>query len=115
MARSSCETRTCWPRLPANDRAVRISSANERAKIPAAAGRIRTTSRNGGSGKANFGKPEGTELGSVGAPRHGKGQDRCGNERGDRSLRPDDQRLRRPEHRVEDGREKECVQAVHRG
>ena len=38
IASSSCDARTFWLCFPANDRAVRISSANETRKMPSAAG-----------------------------------------------------------------------------
>ncbi len=38
IASSSCDASMCWLCLPANERAVRISSAKETRKMPPAAG-----------------------------------------------------------------------------
>ena len=51
MTNSSCDARTCSPRLPAKARAVRISSAKETRKTPSAAGSSRRTSASGGVGR----------------------------------------------------------------
>ena len=59
IASSSCEPRTLWWCLPANDRAVRISSANETTKIPAAAGMRWTICVSGGDGNERCGSPDG--------------------------------------------------------
>jgi hypothetical protein len=59
IASSSCDARTCWLRFPAKERAVRISSANETRKMPAAAGTRGTTSCNAGVGTSMLGSPAG--------------------------------------------------------
>ena len=60
IVRSSCDARTCSPRLPANARAVRISSANETRKRPTAAGTSSRTSSSGGVGNVGRGRPPAT-------------------------------------------------------
>ena len=60
ITNSSCEARTCSPRLPANARAVRISSANETRKTPSAAGTSWSTSPSGGVGMLGRGSPPAT-------------------------------------------------------
>ena len=59
IASSSCGARTCWLCFPANERAVRISSANETRKTPTAAGKRRMTSCQAGCGTAKLGSPAG--------------------------------------------------------
>ena len=50
IASSSCPTRMCWSWLPANERAVRISSANDTRNSPTAAGTSASVSCHGGVG-----------------------------------------------------------------
>ena len=52
IASSSCEARTCWPCLPAKERAVRISSAKATRKMPSAAGTSATMSPKGAGSEA---------------------------------------------------------------
>jgi hypothetical protein len=59
IANSSCDARTFWRCFPANDRAVRISSANETRKMPSAAGTSSRTSASGGVGMVRLGRPAG--------------------------------------------------------
>ena len=59
IASSSCDARTGSWRRPANERAVRISSANETRNTPSAAGASSATSPNPGRGSVGRGRPLG--------------------------------------------------------
>ena len=68
IANTSCSARTCCPCLPANDRAVRISSAKLTRKIPTAAVTSSSASPPPGVGRARSGMPLGT-LPTTARPR----------------------------------------------